>query len=302
MKALVALCLLCSSLSFAQPDNLRIVRANVEARLQEVVRNAKGALGFVAVDLVRGERFAANENLVFPQASAIKIPILMEVFKQAREGKLKLTDMMWVEKSKQVGGSGVLFELGDKTSQLSVRDLCVLMILLSDNTATNMLIDLVGMGNINKTLVSLGLKQTKVQRRMLDQAASVRGDENLSSPAEAARIMELLHKGEFVSRAVSDEIISLLKKSKGGAGAIQSGVPNDVAVAFKPGGIAGVHSEWAIVYSPNLPYVVVVMENYGVGNEASMAMTAISEILFEYYSRIANATQHGTYVAPASGK
>jgi beta-lactamase class A len=302
MKTFLALAFFCSTLGAAQPENLRIVRANTEARIQEVIRNAKGALGFVAFDLVHGDRFAANEHLVFPQASAIKIPILMEVFRQAASNRLKLSDMLWVEKNTQVGGSGVLFELGDRTSQLSVRDLCVLMILLSDNTATNMLIDRVGMANINIMLNGLGMKETKVQRRMLDPAASARGEENLSTPAEAARIMQLLHDGEFVSRSVSDEIIAILKKPKGEMGAIQAGVPNDIAVAFKPGAISGVNTEWAIVYLPNLQYVLVVMENYGVGNKSTASMTKISQLLFEYYSRVATATKYGTYVAPASGK
>jgi beta-lactamase class A len=301
MKTFLLVLGLCSN-AFAQPENLKIVREKTEAQLQEVIRGVRGAIGFTAFDLVRGEKFSANENLIFPQASAIKIPIAMEVFKQAREGKLKLTDMLWVEKKHQVAGSGILFELGDKSSQMSVRDLCVLMIRLSDNTATNMLIDLVGMANINTTLSSLGMKNTKVQRRMLDQVASARGDENLSTPAEAARIMETLYKGEFVSRTVSDDILSILKKSKGEAGAIQSGVPTDVPVAFKPGGIAGVTTEWAIVYLPSLPYVVTIMENYGVGDEATSAMKKISELLYEYYSRVATATKHGTYVPPSIKK
>jgi beta-lactamase class A len=302
MRTFFILLLFLPSLAISQPENLRVVRSNTESRLQEVVHGVKGALGFVAFDLAKGERFQMNENLVFPQASAIKIPILMEVFKQAGEGKFRLSDLLVVEKNKQVGGSGVLFELGDKSSQFSVRDLCVLMILLSDNTATNMLIDLIGMSNINKTLAALGMKQTKVQRRMLDQSASVRGDENLSTPAEASRIMEILFKGEFVSRAVCDEILSILRKPKGEAGAIQSGVPSAIEVAFKPGGIAGVSTEWAIVYLPDCPYVVVVMENYAVGDEARSAMTSISSILYEYYSRVCTATRFGTYVSPPAGK
>ncbi len=296
MTRFLPVLLFLASQSFSQPENLKMVREKTETRLREVVQNVQGAFGFVAFDLVRGERFGINENLLFPQGSAIKIPILMEMFKQAQEGKIKLTDMLWVEKKKQVGGSGILVEFGDKTSQLSVRDLCVLMIVLSDNTATNMLIDLVGMEGINKTLASLGLKQTRVQRRMLDQAASVRGDENLSTPAEAARIMEILHKGEFINRSTCDDIFSILKKPKPEIGAIQSGVPGDVPVAFKPGDIAGVNTEWAIIYLPNLPYVLTVMENYGVGDEATAAMKECSRVLYEYFSRVSKATRYGTYV------
>lgn len=299
MKAAILFILIVSrSVSLSQDDNLKIVREKTQEKLQKGVSSVSGAMGFVAFDMKNRDRFAINENLLFPQASAIKIPILMEVFKQAHEGKLRLNDMRWVEKKMQVGGSGILVELGDRTSQLSVRDLCVLMIVLSDNTATNMLIELVGMKNINTTLASLGFVQTKVQRVMLDQAASARGDENLSTPAEASRIMEMLFKGEFINRAVCDDILSILKKSKPNVGAIQSGVPSNVPVVFKPGGIAGVHTEWAIVYAQDLPYVLVVMENYGIGNQGNEAMQEISKVLYEYYSRLSHATRYGTYVTP----
>ncbi|MEK6572663.1 MAG: serine hydrolase [Bacteroidota bacterium] len=281
---------------FTQQDNWRLVREKTEARLREIVGHTRGAMGLAVLDLTSGERFSINENFVFPQGSAIKIPILMEVYKQAADGKFKLTDLHWVDKQHKVGGSGVLQELGDSTSQLSVRDLCVLMIVLSDNAATNMLIDLVGMENINRTMNSLGLTQTRVQRQMLDTTASGKGDENLSTPAEATRIMEVLYKGEFLSRAICDDILAILKKPK--PGGINSGLPQDIPVAFKPGGIAGVSTEWAIVYLKNRPYVVVVMENYGMEEEASAAMKEISRTLYDYFWRLSRSTRYGTYVNP----
>jgi len=281
---------------WAQQENWKLVRDKTEARLREIVGGTKGAMGLSALDLTSGERFSINENLVFPQGSAIKIPILMEVYKQANEGKFKLKDLRWVDKQHKVGGSGVLQEFGDHTSQLSIYDLCVLMIVLSDNTATNMLIDLVGMDNINQTMASLGLKQTRVQRKMIDIAASGRGHENLSTPAEATRIMEILYRGEFLNRAVCDEILEILKKPK--RGGINAGLPSDIPVAFKPGGIAGVSTEWAIVYLKERPYVVVVMENYELGDEAAGAMKEISRTLYDYFWRLSRSTRYGTYVDP----
>jgi beta-lactamase class A len=280
----------------AQPENWKVVHDKTEAKLREIAGNVRGAMGISALDLTSGERFAINENMLFPQGSAIKIPVLMEVYKQASEGKFKLTDLRWVDKANKVGGSGVLQELGDHTSQLSLRDLGVLMIVLSDNTATNMLIDLVGMENVNKTLAGLGLTQTRLQRRMINPAASGRGEENLSTPAEATRIMEILYRGEFLNRQVCDEILAILKKPK--SGGINSGLPADIPVAFKPGGIAGVSTEWAIVYQKERPYVVVVMENYGLGNETSAAMKETSRALYDYFWRLGNATRYGTYVEP----
>lgn len=278
----------------AQETNLQVVHQKTETRLCEFAARSRGALGFVALDLTSGERFAHNDTLIFPQASAIKIAILMEVYKQAGEGKFKLTDTRRITRSDKTGGSGILKDLGDGTVELNIEDLCVLMIVLSDNTATNLLIDLVGMDNINRTLDALGLKQTRVRRRMLDTRASWRGDENVSTPAEAARVMEILFQGEFQNRRTCDAILTILRKTQ--RGAIKSALPADISVAFKPGGIAGVATEWAIVELENRPYVLVVMENYGLEDDAATAMKDLARVAHEHFSRLAKAAPHGSYV------
>lgn len=301
----VTVCLLLAMVMTVQPvvaqeENWAVVRAKTEAQLQAIVSGVRGAMGLTVIDLTSGQRFDINGNFLFPQGSAIKIPILMEVYKQAAEGQFTLTDPLAVMKHDQVGGSGVLKELGDGTSQLSVRDLAVLMILVSDNTATNMLIDLVGRETINQTMASLGLSQTKVQRRMMDTAARGRGDENLSTPAEAARIMEILYREEFLDRARCDDMLAILQKPK--RGGINAGLPADALVAFKAGGIPGVSTEWAIVYLKERPYVVVVMENYELEDEATAAIREVSRTLYDYFWRLGRASRYGTYVDPEPGK
>jgi beta-lactamase class A len=280
----------------AQDANWALARRKTELRLQEIAGSVKGAMGLVALDLTSGERFAVNEDLVFPQGSAIKIPVMMEVFKQAAAGRFALGDRRAV--AAKTGGSGVLKELGDGTSELAISDLVVLMILVSDNTATNMLIDLVGMEEVNRTLGSLGLRATRLNRRMITPEASSRGEENLSTPAEAARVMELLHRGEFLSRKACEDMLAILRKPK--PGSIRSGLPagSEIAVAFKPGGIPGVSTEWAIVYLEARPYVLVVMENLAMEDEAAEAMRQISRTAYDYFWRRARSTPYGTYVEP----
>lgn len=272
------------------------MRQKTEAKLREIAGRTRGAFGFLARDLTTGEQFALNEHAVFPQASAIKIPILMEVYKQAGEGGFKLTDKLRIEKANKTAGTGILSEVGDGTVEMSLHDLCIFTIVLSDNTATNMLIDLVGMENVNRTLQSLGLRQTRLQRRMMDMAACARGDENLSTPFEAARIMELLHCGEFINRSACDDILEILKKPK--FTAIGSGLPEGTPIASKPGGIAGVKTEWAIVLLKERPYLLALMESYGLGQEAPDAFKEISKMLYEYFFRLGRATRHGAYVPP----
>lgn len=281
----------------AQGDNWQLVREKTEARLREIVAETPGVMGVAALDLTSGEQFGINDSLVFPQGSAIKIPILLEVYKQVAEGRLQLTDTRRVAKKDQVGGAGVLMAFGDGTSQLSLRDLCVLMVVLSDNTAANILIDVVGMEHINRTMASLGLKHTRVQRTMMDKAARGRGEENLSTPAEAARLMEILYRCEILDQAACDDILSILKIDK--PGTLKRPLPADIPVAFKPGEIPGARAEWAIVYLAERPYVIVVMEKYGWESREWRAAQEISRTLYSYFWRRAHSTRYGTYVDPA---
>ena len=278
------------------PANRQVIREKTEARLRQIAGGTAGALGFAALDLQSGERFGQHENLDFPQASAIKIPVLLEVFQQAQAGELDLGAACRIEKVHKTDGSGFLKELGNGTVMMSLRDLCVLMILVSDNTATNLLIDRVGMERVNQTMAGLGLTHTRLRRRMMDQAAGERGDENLSTPAEAVRLLELLYRGEFVSREVSRSILEILRLPK--SSAITAGLPPGTPVAGKPGAIGGVNVEWALVLAPERPYALAIMENYGSKGEATEAFREISRVLYDYFQRVGRATPHGSYSTP----
>ena len=282
--------------AWAEEDLVTAVSEKVQARLEEVAASVDGVMGIVVEDLAGEHRFAVNAEKTFAQASAIKIPILMEVLKQAHEGKFKLTDKHWVEKKYQAAGSGILGELGDRTTQMSVEDLCVLMILLSDNTATNMLIDLVGMKNVTGTMASLGCKQTKLQRRMMDTAASARGEENVSTAADAAKIMRLLYEKKFVNREVSEHVLAILRKDK--PGDVKASLPAGVRVAFKPGAVPGVATEWAIVELEHRPYIVVLMGAYGKGEEFKAAFRDAAKTAYEFFQRLGTATKFGAYIDP----
>ena len=257
----------------------------MQAKLQAIADGVDGTFGVVVEDLAGEHRFAVNADRQFTQASCIKTPILLEVLKQAHEGKLGLADRHWINKSNKTTGSGILFELGDHTVELSVEDLCVLMIVLSDNTATNMLIDQIGMENVTATMAELGCSKTVLRRRMMDTAAAARGEENLSTPADAARILRLLHEGKFVSREVSDHALAILRKPK--SGAIRSTVPQSVPVPFKPGELPGLLTEWALVELPERPYIVVVMGTYNprtsTDDDLDAAMKQVGKEAYKFF-------------------
>lgn len=280
--------------AFAQSSARDMLRQKTEKDLQEIVEASPSLIGLMAVDLSSGESIGINEKLVFAQASAIKIPILMEVYKQAHEKKFALTDIKPLTTSNTVGGSGILNAMLDPVS-LSIRNYCMLMIGLSDNSATNTLIDLVGLKNVTTTMQSLGFGNTRLQRKMIDQQASLRNEENLSTPAEAARIMKLLYEGKFIDKSSSEEIVSILKKNPIENSKIASGVPANVKLAFKPGGMGGVSTEWAIVYLQNRPYAIAIMENYKTSASPSNTFTLLSKRVFDYFSMM-KATKNGVII------
>ncbi len=274
----------------AQDENRAALRRKLTTEIEKVVNNHDGVMGVAIKDLTTGEEILFNDQLTFPTGSSIKIPILIELHKQASEGKYKLTDQRWIERADKVRGSGVIVNFGDHTSQLSLNDLAVLMIVLSDNTATNMLIDQVGMANVNRTMDELGLRQIRLRRKMIDQAASARGDENTATPREAMMLMEKLFRGEVVSRSLSDDALKILKLRKNSP--IPRLLPANVEIANKPGGIEGVACDWAVVLVPNRPYAIAVMTNYN-GGGADEAIAKVSKLAFDYFARLSRSTKYG---------
>jgi beta-lactamase class A len=251
------------------------LKAKFERRIHDIAAHADGVVGYLIVDQSSGERIAHLERETFPTASTIKLAIVYELFKQVEEGKLRLEETIALERAKAVGGSGVLFELGTPT--LSIRDYATLMVTLSDNTATNVLIDRLGMDAIAKRMELLGLNGTKLRRHMMDTAAARRGDENVSTPDELVRLLQQMPAAG----------IDLLKKPK--ESRLRKGLPQGVAVADKPGELDGVRVDAGIVYAKNRPYVFCVMTTFlRDDGEGERAIEEMSRAAFEYFSRLAD--------------
>lgn len=289
----VSAVLLASGAAEAQEEHRALLRDKFQTRLEAVVDGFDGVAGVRAVDLTSGERFGVNADLVFPQGSAIKVPVLLELFRRAEEEQGLLDRRVEIGADHQVGGSGVLKRLTDGGTAASLEDLAVLMIVYSDNTATNILIEETGMERINALTASLGAPGTVVQRKMIRPEASARGDENLSTPAEAAALMERIARCELpMSEEGCFRVQEILEIPK--SGALPDPVPSGVPVAWKPGGIEGVATAWGIVSLPDRPYVLTVMTNYG--GDGNAAIRAASEAAWDYFSRLARATEYGARV------
>lgn len=277
----------------AQTEHLSILGDKLRAELAAIAEEVPGVMGIAVVDLTSGERFGVNETLIFPQGSSIKVPILVELYRQAYEGRLELDDRVTIRSGDQTGGSGILRHFGDGSSALSLRDLAILMIVLSDNTATNLLIDRVGMDRVNRTMKELGFANTRLQRRMIRPQDSAAGRENISTPTEAADLMVRIARCELpMSPGLCQDLRSILEMPK----EVPGSIPENVAVAWKGGSITGVRAGWGIVGLAGRPYVVAAMVNYGDGPTAVEAIGRVNDAAFSYFSRLAGATPYGTRV------
>jgi beta-lactamase class A len=266
------------------------LRAKTRAHLETIAGGLDGIMSFVIVDLVSGERFERLADETFPLASAIKLTILYELFKQAEDGQLKLDEVRTLDRRHVVGGSGVLQEL--TAPAMSLRDYATLMVTVSDNTATNLLIDTVGMANVTRRMSGVGLKSLQLRRKMIDLAAAERGDENVGSANDVAGLLTRIYRSEGLSKASSDGIVSILRKPK--PSALRDGVPGAVPVANKTGTLDGVAADAGIVYLERRPYVFVGLTTFLASNaDGEAAIRTASKTTFDYFNRVAKSSEYG---------
>ena len=287
--------LMVSTRAHAQPDQRAQLATKFRSTLSEIARTVNGVVGVSIIDLKSGERFGINDSLVFPQGSAIKIPLLIELYRQADAGTLKLDDRVLLQTADQVAGTGVAQYFAPGQSMLSLHDLAVLMIVLSDNTATNVLIGKVGMSAVNATMTSIQLPAIKLQRLMIRARESAIGNENLATPAQAAELMRRIHTCELpMTRKRCDELRRILELPK--PGAFPSSVPAEVRVAWKPGTVEGVETSWGLFALAGNPYVVTAMVNYTDETSGQNALRQIADAAYEYFKRITRTSAFGVRV------
>ncbi len=268
------------------------LRNKLNNDLLKIANEFDGVMGIAIKEPGGQEIFQTNGDTLFPTASSIKIPILLELYRQAQMGQLKLEERVDLKRSMIAQGSGVLLRFSDGGSALSLRDLAVLMIVLSDNTATNILIDRVGMDNVNNNLRRLGITQTRLQRRMLDAEAQRADRENIATPREMVMLLEALQQGKTLDGPRTRDVLEILKYPKNTA--LRRGLPSNVELANKPGGIGGVACDSGIVFLAGKPYIISVWTTYD--RDADAAERAIGEVsrrAYEYFERMSKSNAYG---------
>lgn len=251
---------LCSvQITFAQKSKPTPVKISAPQTLDERIKaelaNFSGKVWIYAKNLDTGKDYALRADEQVRTASTIKLPVMTEVFRQVAQGKVKWTDEIVLTKEKKQGGSGILFEFSDNT-KIDLKTAVNLMIVVSDNTATNLVLDKVTADSVNDFMDTLGLRQTRSMRKIGgggDSRAFAEPQNKLfglgaSSPRDMVRLLEMLEKGEIVSKEASAEMLAILKRQQFKDG-IGRGLPDTVPSASKSGALDRLRSDVGIIYT-----------------------------------------------------
>lgn len=282
--------------------------------LQKAVTHVPGVVGVAARHLETGKTIEHNADTVFFTASTFKVPILAELYRQVDSGTLDLGERFELTDTLRVPGSGVLRELGNGVAP-TLHDLAMLMIIVSDNLATDILYHTVGKDNLNRTMADLGLTRTKLPMSCRDLLFSLAGlpvseslddfwevsdrveqgyrgllpdcdalneeKSDVSSPADMVRLLEIVHNDDFLSEESRNGMLHVLKRQKLRS-IIPYYLPPDVIVAHKTGGVYSVRCDVGIVWGPSGPYAVAIMaKRITDSTDLDPKLARISRIIFD---------------------
>jgi len=280
-----------------QQNKQKVLWQKLQDEIHSIDKHLDGVLGLAVKDLTSGEEFLINGDEVMPQASSIKIAVLAELYRQAGQNKLKLIDEYVVRKEDLVPGSNIMLGLTPGVTRITLRDLATMMVAVSDNSATNVLIERVGMENVNSMLEGLGLHATRLRRKMMDLKAASEGRENVSTPREMMALLETIYRGKLLGTGMKDDFFKILSTPK--ESSMLQGLPEDAVAANKPGELEAVRNDSGIIFVKNRPYVLCVMTTYLKDEkEGAAAIRKIAQLTYSYFDRVGRASEYGRVVSP----
>ncbi|MDH7602207.1 MAG: class A beta-lactamase-related serine hydrolase [Armatimonadota bacterium] len=259
----------------------------MELAIEEyVARIAAGCGGTVSVAVRNVENagnISINENEVISSASIIKVPMLVEALRQARDGELDLDQEVALSDDQRVRGSGVLRYLHSGI-KLTLLDLLWLMIIVSDNTATNIVMDLIGIENVNKTLRSMGYTQTTLRRKMYDWDAIERGLDNVCTAAEMADLLVRIARREAVGGEWDEKALDMLSHQQE-TSRLGLFLPGEAKLANKTGSREGIFHDCGIVTGPGFRYTIAVFTRDARSTgDAHLTISRISKAVYDHFA------------------
>ena len=289
-RLFVILLALLSGLNLAVAQVAKQGNSSLDSRVRAETDPFKGKVFLFAQNLDTGETYSLNGDERVRTASTIKIAVMIEAFARVAEGRAKWTDELVLTKAARYAGSGILPELSDGL-RLTLRDCVRLMMTLSDNTATNMVLDHLTTDAVNARMESLGFKHTRIMRRVGSGGESKAGKEpdnkrfglGATTPHEMVEIMTKLERGEIVNKGASKEMIDLMKREQARY-AIGRTVP-EVSMASKYGALDALRSCVAILYTKQGKIAIAITVDdmpqplWSVDNPAYLLMSRLSLLL-----------------------
>lgn len=241
-------------------------------RIAALTTDFKGTVVLYAKNLQTGKELAIGADTRVRTASTIKLPILCTLESLVAQGKVRWDERLILRPDDKVSGSGVLGSLADGTD-LTVRNLATLMIIVSDNTATNLILDRITADAVNGYLDSIGLTATRSNRKVRGDGNQLKAPEGwskaglleensryglgVSTPRDMVRILEMLYQGKIVSPEASEDVLDIMKKQQVRDG-IARHAPDDLVVASKSGSLDALRSDVGIVYSNGGPIAMAI--------------------------------------------
>lgn len=241
------------------------------------IKKNQGIIGVTYIDIATGEYLSMNGDTPFNPASVIKLPVMVEAFRQRELGLINFSDTLVLKGSDKMWGSGKLYyaRIGKR---YAIRELIEVMITDSDNTATKMLIGLLGNQNITNTMRELGLNKTVVGTSMLLDAEGL----NYTTPNDMAVLLYNLYQLKVVSPQASLEMIDILLRQHHKWG-IPRFLPENLRIANKTGSLTGVRNDAAIIFYENRPYILSILTNNMPANDyTKLLVSKISQNIFEW--------------------
>ena len=296
MQKLLPILLMAVFLVLLNCNKNKIDMQKLKTNIEGIISASEGTIAVAFEDLISGKKLFINEKIQMHAASTMKVPVMIEIFKQADEGKINLADSLLIKNkfTSIADGSSYSMNITEDSDdvvykninkKMSIYDLVYQMITVSSNFATNILIDVVQPKNIKKTMDSIGANVIKVLRGVEDLKAYQQGLNNTTDAYDLLLIMKAIANKNIVTPRACDEMIKILLEQKFN-NKIPALLPSNVKVAHKTGSITNIDHDAAIVYHKNNQSYVLVTLTKGIADHTKAAelIAQISKIIYDAVS------------------
>ena len=248
-------------------------------KIEKIISQVEGNVCINFYDLNKNNGFSVNGDKKVLSASMIKLLILAELMKKIFENKFSLSDTVMMANFMKIGGDGVLKEL-NSGHHFTLKELTTLMIIVSDNQATNILIDFLGMENINLLGKELRLKETFLGRKMMDAEARKKGYDNYTCADDISLLLKLIYQEKLINKEASQLMLDILLRQQQGE-RLQRYLPSDIKIAHKCGDLDNLENDGGIIWLGDRAYILVVLTNGMPNLQCKQTIGKISKFVYD---------------------